>query len=106
MARAMPTCPACSRTLGLRHSATFWNPWNFPCPHCKTRLEASRIQKAIAFAVVPLGALLALVPVLLEKEGIWGHRESIVYFAIVIPVVIAAAVASWPRTTFTVRSDR
>lgn len=101
-----PVCPACSKAIGLRHSAAFWNPWNFPCPHCKAPLEASRIQKGIAFAVVPLGAILAAVPVMMERQGVWGHRGSIAYFAIVVPVIIAGAVASWSRTTFTLRKAR
>ena len=90
----LPACPACRRTLGWKDSFSFWNPWDYPCPHCKVSLEASRIQKLMAFAVVPAGVLLAAIPLLFD---------SVVYLAIVIPVIVVAAASSWLFTKFKVK---
>jgi hypothetical protein len=93
---ALPTCPACQATLGWKESYSFWNPWNYPCPHCHVALEASRIQKGMAYAVVPAGMLLATI--LLVFEGI-------AFLAIVVPLIVVAAGASWLFTTFTVKDQ-
>jgi hypothetical protein len=101
---ALPVCPGCGGTIGWKHSFTFWNPWHFPCPHCAAPLEASRIQKYIALAVVPLGVLLAGASIVLERIGVWGTTGSLIYFAIIVPLLVAGALASWPHTRFTVKS--
>jgi hypothetical protein len=104
--RAVPTCPACGKEIRWKHSFSLWNPWNYPCPHCKVALEASRIQKYMAYAMVPLGALLAAVPIFLEKRGIWQTGESLMFFAIVIPLLLIGAAATWPYTRFTARKKQ
>jgi endogenous inhibitor of DNA gyrase (YacG/DUF329 family) len=103
---SMPSCPGCGKSLQWKHSFYFWNPWSFPCPYCGKLLEASRGQKVFAIAVVPLGVLLAGIPVLMERQGVWGTTGSLVFFAIVAPVLIAGAIASWPRTRFTLKATR
>ena len=99
----MPTCPNCRRELGWRQSFSFWNPWNFPCPHCEVTLEASRIQKYIAIAVVPVGMLLAGVTTYFQKSGVWQTAESLIFFALVAPLLVAGALVSWRYTQFTVK---
>ena len=101
----MPTCPACKNQLGWKHSFSFWNPWNYPCPHCKVPLEASRIQKCIAYAVVPAGLLIAAVPIIFERSGMWKTQDSLLFFAILVPLIVIGALASWPLTTFTVKRN-
>ena len=91
---ALPTCPACQATLGWKDSFSFWNPWSYPCPHCKVALEASRAQKILAYAVIPAGVLLAGIAVLFD---------SAVYLAVAIAVIVPAAASSWLFTTFTVK---
>jgi membrane protein YdbS with pleckstrin-like domain len=101
----MPTCPNCRRELGWRQSFSFWNPWNFPCPHCEVTLEASRIQKYIAIAVVPVGMLLAGVTTYFQKRGIWQTSESLLFFALVVPPLVAGALVSWRHTQFTIKNS-
>ena len=101
---SLPTCPSCGKHIEWKHSFTFWNPWNFPCPHCKVSLEASKIQKYITLAVVPVGLLLAAVPIVLEEAGVWGTKHSLVFFAFVVPALLVGARASWPHTRFTERT--
>ena len=103
MGRSAPTCPACGREIKWKHSFALWNPWNFPCPHCQVPLEASRIQKAFAFAAIPVGLLLAGIAIYFEKQGLWGTRESLMFFAIVVPILIAGTWASWSYTSFTAK---
>ena len=102
----MPTCPACGRVFGWKECFTFWNPWDSPCPHCGARLEASRHQKYFAYAVIPLGAFLAAVPLLLEAQGVWSKHQSLAFFAVVVPFLLAGALASWRYTRFTVKKPR
>ena len=99
----MPGCPACGKQLGWKECSTFWNPWDSPCPHCKARLEASRHQKYLVYAMVPVGAFLAALPLLLEAHGVWEKRQSIAFFAIVVPCMIGGVLVTWTRTTFKVR---
>ena len=98
-----PVCPACSQKLRWRDSFSFWNPWNFPCPRCKTPLEASRIQKMFALATIPLGLLVAGVAIFFLKNGAWHTRESLVFFGVVAQVLVAGAWASWWHTRFKVK---
>ena len=100
---SIPTCPSCHNELRLKHSFSFWNPWNFPCPHCKVPLEASRIQKYIAFAVIPVGLLFAGIGIALERGGAWGPAGSLAFFALVVPLVVAGALVSWRHTRFTLK---
>ena len=100
----MPTCPNCGKELGWKHSFSFWNPWNFSCPHCKVALEASRIQKYIAYAVVPVGVLLGGVVTYFQKQGSWQTAESLTFFGLVVPLLIVGALLSWRHTRFTVRA--
>ena len=102
----MPTCPACGKEIEWKHSFSLWNPWDFPCPHCKTRLEASRVQKYMAYAVVPGGLLLAAVPISLERAGIWHTTESLMFFVILVPLLLVGAAASWKHTRFIVRPHK
>lgn len=99
----LPSCPGCGRAIEWKHSFSFWNPWTFPCPHCKVPLEASRIQKAIAIAMVPVGLLLAGIPIALEELGVWRAGHSLAFFAIVAPLLVVGAWASWRHTRFTLK---
>src|SRR5687767_7509818 len=101
---AMPGCPACGARFGWKECGTFWNPWDTPCPKCKARLEASWHQKALVYAMVPAGAFLAALPILLEAQGVWSKRESLMFFAIAAPSVIGGVLATWPRTRFKLRA--
>jgi hypothetical protein len=98
--KAVPTCPACGKEIRWHHSFSLWNPWNYPCPHCKVPLEASRIQKYMVYAMVPVGALVAAVPIFLEELGVWRAAESLMYFAVVVPLLLIGAAATWPYTRF------
>src|SRR5215212_8703377 len=102
----VPTCPVCGKEIGWKHSATFWNPWNYPCPHCRAALEASKIQKYIAMAVIPVGLLIAIVPISLEELGVWGTAHSLLYFAVVVAVLSIGAWASWSCTHFSARQGK
>jgi hypothetical protein len=99
-----PSCPICGERIEWKHSFSLWNPWNYPCPHCKVSLEGSKIQKYIALAVIPVGLLLAAVPIVLEQAGVWSTKHSFLFFAIVVPVLLIGARASWPYTRFTERT--
>ena len=102
----MPQCPSCHQRLGWKESFTFWNPWKYDCPHCRQPLEASRIQKVFAFATVPAGIALAAIPIACQEMGLWHQQQSLVYFAVVLPMLIAAALLSWPMTRFKIKAPR
>ena len=104
MKGAMPICPGCGNPLRWKDSFSFWNPWNFPCPHCKVSLEASRIQKSIAFAVVPAGFLLAGIAILFEEHGLWQTAGGLAFFSIVVLLIVIGALLSWRHTRFTIKS--
>ena len=105
MRTAVPHCPACLEKIQWRHSFSLWNPWNFPCPHCKVPLEASRVQKTMVVAMVPTGLLLAGVAIFFKQRGIWHTRESLAFFGIVVPALIVGAWVSWAFTRFKVKAD-
>ena len=92
----MPVCPSCGKALGWRDISSFWNPWNYPCPHCKVVLEASPIQKRIALATVPAGIGIACV-------AIYFRKSSLAFLAVVVVFLVVGALMSWPRTTFKVK---
>jgi len=101
---AMPACPSCARTLTWKNASTFWNPWSYPCPHCGTVLEASRIQKVIALTVVPGGVLLAMSVLWIEKLEMWQQRALLCFIVFVAVSLVVGALISWRHTTFTIKA--
>jgi CXXC-20-CXXC protein len=101
---AMPACPSCTKTLTWKDASTFWNPWSYPCPHCRTVLEASRIQKVIAVAVVPCGLLLAMSVLWIEKLEMWQQGALLGFIVFVAISLFVGALISWRHTTFTIKS--
>ena len=98
-----PTCPACAKAIEWRHSFTFWNPWNYPCPHCGAALEACKVQKGIAFAVIPGGALMAVGALALQRVGFWSNAIGILYILVVVTLLIVGIRVSWSHTRFALR---
>jgi hypothetical protein len=98
-----PVCPCCAQNIEWRHSLMFWNPWDYSCPHCQRRLEASRIQKIIAMAVIPGGAALALLFHLLKQQ--FGVTKSglLALLGVVCVLLVVGARWSWNHTTFSKR---
>jgi CXXC-20-CXXC protein len=100
---ANPRCPACGKDIEWKHSLSFWNPWDFACPHCRTRLEASRIQKNIAMAVIPGGVLLAAAFLFLQRQLGFSRVALIVILIMIVASLMVGARVSWRRTSFTPR---
>jgi hypothetical protein len=100
---AAPVCPSCGKTISLREASSFWNPWNYACPHCSVVLEASGIQKAIALAVVPVGVLIAVALSWMKQRGAWETRALLFVLAIIAAVLVAGAIASWRITQFAIK---
>jgi CXXC-20-CXXC protein len=98
-----PRCPACGKDLEWKHSMSFWNPWDFPCPHCRARLEASRIQKIIAMAVIPGGVLLAAVFLFLQRQLGVSRGVLIATLVVIVASLMVGTRVSWRRTSFTLR---
>ena len=101
-----PICPSCRNEIEWKQSFTFWNPWSYPCPHCKTLLEASRVQKYIAIAVVPVGLVLATAAILLGKLEVWGTNHTVVYFLVAVSLLVVGARASWSLTRFNTKAAK
>ena len=100
-----PACPGCGKAIEWRHSFTFWNPWNYPCPHCGIALEASKVQKRIACAVVPVGILIALGALALQRLGFWSKPIGIAYVALAVVILMVGVRVSWSHTRFTKRGS-
>jgi CXXC-20-CXXC protein len=98
----MPACPQCAKTFTWKDASTFWNPWSFPCPYCRTVLESSRNQKIFAVAVVPGGFLLAMMLLWIERFEMWQQRALLGFIVFVTVALCVGAMISWRNTTFTI----
>lgn len=75
-----------------------WNPWKVSCPACKAALEMSWVSKVAAVLSVPVGLALAGVAIYMEEMKRWTTSDSLVYFAITFPILLAIGYVLWPKT--------
>jgi len=98
-----PHCPACGRRISFAHSLEIWNPWRVTCPHCAAPLEASARAKAAWAMSVPLGVLVAIVPISMERAGRWTQADSLFYFASLLLILLPISYIAWTRVTLSIR---
>jgi hypothetical protein len=95
-----PVCPGCAQPIAWRQSLTFWNPWDYACPHCQQRLVASRVQRYIAYGVIPGGAVLALLFLFLQQQLGFSKPQLLVCLGALCVLLVAGARWSWHHTRF------
>lgn len=81
-------CPECGRRFSFLYSFRILNPNRFACPSCATILTAGRYGNATRIVGAIIGAAIAAVAIYMEKRGGWVTLDSIVWFAIALPIVI------------------
>lgn len=75
-----------------------WNPWTVRCPACKADLQMSFVGKLSAILTLPLGLAYGGVPIYMEETRQWLPVESLEYFGITAPLLLAAGYLVWSRT--------
>jgi endogenous inhibitor of DNA gyrase (YacG/DUF329 family) len=93
--RTHPQCPECKKTISFLQGLAMWNPWKVSCPACKAALEMSRISKAVSI----FGGLgWAGVAICMEEMKLWTTKDSLVFFALSLPIIVAVGYILWPKT--------
>lgn len=81
-----------------------WNPWAVTCPECKGNLEMSKLSKIGTVLSIPAGLCWAGVAIYMEEIERWETIDSLIFFAITMPIFLTIGYMLWPRTKIYVKS--
>lgn len=79
-------CPACDHRVSFAQSFGILNPFNFPCPDCKSRLTVGTRGRIVLVAAVIFGLSLCAIAIFMEEAGRRETRESLQFTALALIV--------------------
>lgn len=101
-----PICPKCQKALPYHFALELFNPYDFRCPHCDTRLRSRMITiQILGYAVI---GVLGAFPVLwfYVVNWAWTTAMLITYMAVCFPLALLAShFIFWKTDSLVSRND-
>jgi hypothetical protein len=99
-------CPRCHKDFSYAYSFKILHPFKHRCPGCGAILTAGRRGKLVLIAAGLLGLCIAGVAIAMEEMGLWTTYNSLLWFAIAVPVIVLPyQYWCWKWVQFEIRHD-
>jgi hypothetical protein len=98
--KEQPRCPECHETITFLQSFKNFNPWNYKCPNCGTKIKASSYWKVLTILGFFLGVFIASIAIYQEEHNVWQTSDSMIFFFCTLILSLPLSYVSWLYASF------